>query len=47
MSIFIRTGGSKSAVEAKAFKLFDSMGHEKPVKNNGEEFTALIESFDN
>lgn len=42
----MRTGGSKSAVEAKAFKLFDSMGHEKLVKNNGEEFTALTASFD-
>jgi len=34
VSIFIRTGGSKSAVEASAFKLLDSTGHEKLVKNN-------------
>lgn len=38
MSIFRRTGGSKSAVEAKAFKLLDSTGH-KLVKNNYKEFT--------
>lgn len=47
MSIFIRTGGSKIAIEAKALKPFDSMGCGKLVKNNGEEFTALTESFDN
>lgn len=39
MSIFRRTGGSKSAVEAKAFKLLDSTGHKKLVKNNYKAFT--------